>query len=207
MLRPPAPSLRQPGPIRQDLDSRDGLTGDRGVLLPMILTDDRHIAFADSRELAEGHDGELRSKQRLCQNPARRIAGLQGLRGRQGLRLSRHHAAGAGPHAGDPEGAGAQHSRYRAGRPRPSHQDDADDCARGSERRLPRTASPFSNSTSRPADRWCFTCMSTSFRAKSAWRSSRRRASRKSRRCLPITRTSSPPRSRARDIPQSEREN
>src|ERR1019366_2707535 len=38
-------------------------------------------------------DAELRSEQHLRQDPARRITQLQGLRGRQGVRIPRHHAA------------------------------------------------------------------------------------------------------------------
>ena len=66
----------------------------------------------------EERHAELRSEQHLRQNPARRIALLQGLRGRQGARLPRHHAARARPHAGAAEGAGAQHARRLARRSR-----------------------------------------------------------------------------------------
>ena len=49
------------------------------------------------------HHADLRPQQRLRQDPARRVAVLQGLRGRPRARLSRHHAARAGPYAGDPK--------------------------------------------------------------------------------------------------------
>ena len=45
-------------------------------------------------------------EQHFRENPARRTAVPQGLRGRQGARLPRHHAARARPHAGAAEGAG-----------------------------------------------------------------------------------------------------
>ena len=66
--------------------------------------------------------------------------------------------------------------------------------AQAAVKRFPPTASPSSSSTSRPAAKWCSTCISTSFRARPACRSSRRRASRKSRRCCRITRRESPQR-------------
>ena len=53
-------------------------------------------------------------QQHFRQDPARRIALSQGLRGRQGAGLPRHHAARARPHAGAAEGAGAQPARRRA---------------------------------------------------------------------------------------------
>ncbi len=53
-------------------------------------------------------DADLRSQQHLRQDPARRAARLQGLRGRPRLCLPRHHAALAGPYAGDPQGPGPQ---------------------------------------------------------------------------------------------------
>ena len=77
--------------------------------------------------LRETTHAELRSAQHLRQNPARRTAVPQGLRGRQGARLPRHHAARARPHAGAAEGAGAQPARRRARRPRRSHQGRAED--------------------------------------------------------------------------------
>ena len=57
-------------------------------------------------------------QQHFRQNPARRTALPQGLRGRQGAGVPRHHAARARPHAGAAEGAGPQHARRRARRPR-----------------------------------------------------------------------------------------
>ena len=63
--------------------------------------------------LTGGADAELRSEQHFRQDPARRAALLQSLRGRQGNCLSRHHAALTGPHAGATESACPQYSRYR----------------------------------------------------------------------------------------------
>ena len=57
-------------------------------------------------------------QQHLRENPARRTALPQGLRGRQGARVPRHHAARARPHAGAAEGAGAKPARRQAGRSR-----------------------------------------------------------------------------------------
>ena len=57
-------------------------------------------------------------QQHFRKDPARRAALPQGLRGRQGAGLPRHHAARARPHAGAAEGAGPQHARRRARRPR-----------------------------------------------------------------------------------------
>ncbi len=76
------------------------------------------IWCSSRHELRGDTHAGLRPEQHLRENPARRIAVSQGLRGRQGARLPRHHAARARPHAGAAEGAGAQPARRRAGRPR-----------------------------------------------------------------------------------------
>jgi len=74
--------------------------------------------------------------------------------------LSRHHAAVARPHAGDPEGAGAQHPRHHAGGLR--------HVARGAHKIAAAAMTAFKadgitvqHSTKPPADRWCFICTCT----------------------------------------------
>ena len=80
----------------------------------------RSARIWSSKQLSLGGDRmpSYDPQQHLRQDPARRTALLQGLRGRQGARLPRHHAARAGPHAGAAEGAGAQYPRRRRRRPR-----------------------------------------------------------------------------------------
>ena len=154
----------------------------------------RERLIMSSRSPRENAMTSYDPEQHFCQNPARRTAGAQSIRGRPRVRVSGHHAAGAGPHAGDPEGAGAQHSGCRRGRSRACDQSDAThrSCHGGCVLRP--MASRFSNSTSPPADRWCSTCISTSFRARPAFRSNRRPVSRKSQRSCRITRRESPQR-------------
>ena len=116
----------------------------------------------------EAGDAELRPEQHLRQDPARRIALLQGLRGRQGARLPRHHAARAGPYAGAAQGPGAQYSRRRAGRSRACDRGGAEGRQGCDDGASAPTASPSSSSTKAPAARWCSTCTSTSSRARPA---------------------------------------
>ena len=109
--------LAAAAPVPQGFDGRGGLTVEHD-LVPKADVVAKHARRARCRATIP-----TTSSPRSCAASCR----LQGLRGRQGVRLSRHHAARARPHAGDPEGAGAQHPRRGAGRSRPSDQDDADD--------------------------------------------------------------------------------